>query len=528
MSFDSPWYNVSFDEEFERFLKLQKGRGDYEELYYKYRFLDKNYTSQLFNIKTQEVVIKIINKGTTISHLKILIGYISRTLEYQKDEDQTPIFDQNNEEIAQDNFEELISDWSSDFENIEIEKETNDTLEKIDFIEQSLEEKRLNSTLTETENEVYLSLKQGFDADSNNDRKVTLAKHKHTDEIGIVREDEFKENKLFYPITHAPHIFKHIVPTESLSRLVKVERKIPEIKVKRPKNFSHIILSPGGDNPDPEATLNATKQFLEENFKAKGHEYLYTLHKDTKNTHVHVILNNYSKQNEYKFSPNKYDLHHYRTEFKNHLNDYGIDRNAVVQYDRKDFIQKVEKDSKNFINFDQDWYQYNLSKDTNNSKIDLLAFRKKSLKTIDFLSDQLEKNGNKKLAQEVRNQKEEFKIVKEENIDSLLKNTKKMIDKEEDHFKKFFNREIDITIGQPAKFYKDEYKQEEIKENMTEKFIEHMEKTKENLEDVLESTKYSKEIEKRAERSIKYIDIQIMKAHKSLGRDLDEGRGLTR
>ncbi len=528
MPFDSPWYNLSFDEEFERFLKLQKGRGDNEELYYKYRFLDKNYTSQLFNIKTQEVVIKIINKGTTTGHLRTLIGYVSRTLEYQKNENKTHIFDQNNEEIAQNDFEELISDWSSEFEQIEIEKETNDTLEKIDFIEQSLEEKRLTSTLTETENEVYLSLKQGFDADSNNDRKVTLAKHKHTDEIGIVREDEFKENKLFYPITNAPHVFRSIVPTESLSRLVEIERKIPEVRINRPKNFSHMIFSPGGDNPDPKATLEATKQFLEENFKAKGHDYLYTLHNDTKNTHVHVILNNYSRQNEYKFSPNKYDLHDYRTEYKNHLNNYGIDRNAVVQYDRKDFIQKLEKNSENFINFDKNWYQHNLSKDTKNAKIDLLAFRKKSLETIDFLSSQLDKNGNRKLAQKVRDQKKEFEKVKEKDIDFLLKNTKKMVEKEEEHFKKFFKKEIEMTIGRPSKFYKDESKQEEIKENMTEKYILHMEKTKDNLEDVLDSNNYSKEIEKRAEKSIRYIEVQIIKANRSLGRDLDEGRELSR
>lgn len=530
MALNSPWHNLSFDEEFERFLKQQKGRGDYEEIYYKHRYLNKNYTSQLIRTRTQQVVIKIINKGTTSSHLRTLIGYVSRTLEYQKEEQESIIFNQNNEELSQNDFELLIEDWSSNFEKVETTKETNDILEKIDFIEQNLEEKRLVSSLSEKENEVYSALKQGFDTDSNDKKnvKITLAKNKNTNEIGIVRNDKFEENKLFYPIDYAPHVFRQIVPKESLSRLVEYERKIPEAKVKRPKNFSHIVLSPGGDNPDPKATLEATKQFLEENFKAKGHDYLYTLHKDTKNTHVHVILNNYSKQTEYKFSPNKYDLHHYRTEYKNHLNDYGIDRTAVVQYDRKDFIKNIEKDSKNFIDFDKNWYQHNLSKNTGNSKIDLLAFRKQSLKTISFLSDQLEKNGNKELAKKVKDQKKEFEKVEEKDIDSLLNNTKKMVDREQEHFKKFFKREIDLTIGHPSKFYKDEFKQEEIIENMTEKYISHMEKTKENLEDVLDSNKYSKEIEKRAEKSIKYIEIQIIRANRSLGRDLDFERDFSR
>jgi len=189
---------------------------------------------------------------------------------------------------------------------------------------------------------------------------------------------------------------------------------------------------------------------------------------------------------------------HYRTEYKKHLNDYGINRNAVVKYDRKDFIQKIEKDTENFLQYDQNWYQYNLRKNTKDSNIDLLAFRKKSLKTIDFLSEHLEKNGNKKLARELKDQKKEFEKAKVENIDNLLKNAKKMVEKEEENFKKFFEKEIDITIGNPSNFRKDTLKKEEIKENITEKYLSHMEKTKNHLEDVLASNKYSEEIEKRA------------------------------
>ena len=42
------------------------------------------------------------------------------------------------------------------------------------------------------------------------------------------------------------------------------------------------------------------------------------------------------------------------------------------------------------------------------------------------------------------------------------------------------------------------------------------------------SQKYSEEIEKRAEKSIKYIEIQILKANRSLGRNDDMGHELRR
>ena len=40
MPLDIPWDNLYFDEEFERFLKLQKGRGDREENVHFFRYLN--------------------------------------------------------------------------------------------------------------------------------------------------------------------------------------------------------------------------------------------------------------------------------------------------------------------------------------------------------------------------------------------------------------------------------------------------------------------------------------------------------
>jgi len=206
-----------------------------------------------------------------------------------------------------------------------------------------------------------------------------------------------------------------------------VEPLNQEIKLSlsnKPKDFSHIVLSAGGDYPDKNKTETATKQFLEENFKAKGYEYIYTTHDDTKNLHTHVIVNNYSKYNEHKFSPNRFDLQELRIDYRNNLDDLGIDRSATYIFDRKNCLDILKNKAENIKNFKSSHFE-DRSENINDYNFDIVQFRKNCIREIDNLSEQLHRKGEHKLAISLLKEKKKYKnlephiLLKSQKIISL-------------------------------------------------------------------------------------------------------------
>jgi hypothetical protein len=95
---------------------------------------------------------------------------------------------------------------------------------------------------------------------------------------------------------------------------------------------AHLVLStPPGSNR--EQTLKAARNFLQNEFAAKGYQYAFTEHKDTKHPHVHVCINMYGEQCK-KLRLQPAVLHHLRRQFAKECRDQGINVEASLRYER--------------------------------------------------------------------------------------------------------------------------------------------------------------------------------------------------
>ncbi len=510
------------DSEFEDFIKLLKGRGDYEEkeLRFKYSLLNKNYTNHIQRTTTQNVVLKIITKGSTNSHLNTLLNYVSRNLESQKDEEKPSMFDQNNEEITKDDFSDLIKDWSDKFDQFDIKKTDKEIIDKIDVIKNDLNDKYFDEGLNQKEAEFLKSIKLFEKAEFRENKRYegALYENKTTKELGFILRSEHPENASFYCIDHYPYISKTTVP---LNNLKSMDRDIQKISRTKPNNFSHIILSAGGDNPDPKAILEGTKDFLELNFKSQGYDYAYTLHTDTKHPHVHVVLNNHSKQHDYKFIPDKYDLQELRMDYTRHLDGYGVNRTAVLKYDQKKSLDIAIKEIKNNENYNIDWYRHKLN-DKQDKNFDLLKFKKKSLSALNRMSKTLEFSDQHELAKKVKEQKQSFIDAEKEHIPKIIENTMKILEKDDQKWREHCEKPFKKSLGAPKNYYKSK----EVQEEMLEKYEKHLETVKEDLEN-LPYYGVSEEIIIRQEKAVEYIDKKLAQLDKKLDREpRDQGRCL--
>ncbi len=520
---------ISEKDDFEELIKSLKGRGDREKLYNDYRFLNPNYTKDLYRSYTQEVIFKILTKGSGKRHLSILMDYLVRELSSQKDKEKCDLFDHNNEIIDADSFDKIIDDWSYDFEP-EI-KEENPILEEalieFDKLETVLENKYYDSSLTKEEGEIYVhikSLKENkHDKDKIEDNQKTdlafgeFCYSKEDHKYGIlIKEPDYK-----YPLLVTTDNDLNIkeIPIADVKFVQSLNKDMEEKFAKRPRDFSHIILSAGGDKPNEKSVDTATKQFLEENFKEKGFEYVYTTHKDTDNLHTHVIVNNYNKYNGYKFSPNKFELQQLRLEYRNHLDNFGINRTVTYKIDRKNYLENLQNEAENIKNVKSPYMKDKL-KNIENHNFDILKFRKNSVNQIDRLSDQLYKKGEHKLATELLKEKDKYEIVEVKQLDEVLSHTRKIIEDEAPQIAKITKENFMKRIGKS-----DNYRMKasnEVPFEVLERYQEYLEKTKENTQE-LYSKKMTPALEEQQEKAIEYLDKRIRTVSRESGIPFDEG-----
>ena len=517
--------------DYEELIKHLIGRGDKENLNHKYRYLNTSYTDDLYGSFKQEVVFKIIKKGSGKKHLSILIDYLSRESEGQKDKESCNIFDHNNDLIESDQFQNLVDDWSLEFEpeNKGENLITEEAIFEYNKLETVLEDKYFDTCLTKEEGEIYKHIKNLKESkfESNEIKKNPKDKLKFGQFCYFEEDHKFgiliKEPDCKYPLlitTNENHEIYEI-PIADLKFVEPFNQKMKQTLSNKPKDFSHIVLSAGGDNPNKNKTETATKQFLEENFKAKGYEYIYTTHNDTKNLHTHVIVNNYSKYNEHKFSPNKFDLQELRINYRNKLDELGIDRSATYTFDRKNCLKILKNKAENYKNFKTSHFE-DRSENINKYNFDIIQFRKNSLKGIDKLSEQLYRKGEHKLAASLLDEKLKYKNLKPENVIEIVKNTRERIEKEAPQIAKITKDNFDKRLGEPEE-YKIIPKEQEIKYEVLEKYMEHLQQTKENIEELTCHPKMTPELEKQQDKALEYIDKRMRVLSRESGLPYDDG-----
>ena len=188
---------------------------------------------------------------------------------------------------------------------------------------------------------------------------------------------------------------------------------------RKTRHVTHIVLSANCDNTDANAKrVYAAAQKLAENELGKrGHKYILVMHRDTKNPHVHVVVNNYNREkNGKKLRLNKPELFAMRTHFAENLKEMGIEQQATMRKDRPHIMEDIRKGKEQLSKRDSQYqakmkqaspsvdayahrrYQskavMKLRKDVKRVTMPLSKERKRLIKQVDTLSLSLTKEGD--------------------------------------------------------------------------------------------------------------------------------------
>lgn len=113
------------------------------------------------------------------------------------------------------------------------------------------------------------------------------------------------------------------------------------------RDTMHMILStPEGS--DKTSTVNAASDFLNEQFGGQN-DYLFTVHDDTKNPHVHIVVKTKGMDGK-RLRTNKQTLMEWRQNFAEHAISYGIEVDASSRLSRGVGTRTPSLELKNTIN----------------------------------------------------------------------------------------------------------------------------------------------------------------------------------
>lgn len=396
-------------------LLIKRKREAEEEFLYRRRIREKTHSNKLAgfalsnsNIAAknvykshkgqQEVVIKIVSKGVGYNDALQLLKYISRTSETFKKDDVKPfdVFHSSGSLISSADLKQFIKGWEKDFQskkfiqdNPKIAKEMCDIISKQNFLQTKQQEEGLSYREQE-----QLDLLKETPKKIESVKKFQYLKEMKIGGLAVDKnENIYSVNNIINQNVYVTNLEKGNTLKKKKSKLKAVEF-YEEKKVNKviPRDFTHIVLSSGGDNPDINKTQKAVDNFLVEQFLSKGFEYVYVMHNDTEHLHFHVMLKNHNHVTKKNLSFDKHDLYALRQEFTSQLDRYGIDRTATY---RKERIQNRDKVDQGMIKFEKgvSWYLSRLRKnDKDEIDFDAFSYRINLLKQSQRLIDKLDKN----------------------------------------------------------------------------------------------------------------------------------------
>lgn len=107
----------------------------------------------------------------------------------------------------------------------------------------------------------------------------------------------------------------------------------PGAEVKRKRRVTAHFILDAGSEAKPEVLTAAARQFLSERFGEKGHEYLFARHDDTKQPHVHVVLNLMDGQGR-RLHTSVQEVQSWREQFAATARKHGIEVDASRAWER--------------------------------------------------------------------------------------------------------------------------------------------------------------------------------------------------
>jgi|GEM_PF-1410452 len=517
------------DSEFEEFMRKRKGRGDGENAF-KHRFLHQGYTKMAFSnekVVPQEVVIKIICRGHSTGHLSTLIKYIGRELDYQEKEGQEKavIYDACGHEVAPDEFSDLIEKWSDDFKSVnsDLDSTTLEGIDEVNRIYSSLHDKRYEQKLSHGEQIIYDYSRKFLDKKFPDKNKTEL---KEGDFVFYKPQSAFlfvagaldRDTFSVASIKRDGDIFQ----TEAKrSELDNVTYEVQKHHRTIPKNFTHMILSPGGDNPNKKGVIKATEAYLKKELAARGYEYVWALHDDTKHLHCHVVVKNKSFLREQGwFVLNKFDLQSMRLAFARDLDGYGIDRRATLKYDRAAYLEKLKARAENIRRTDRNWWEYKLS-ESDNKNFDALKFRKNAIRNFDFLSEKLDRMGERKAAKILRKERDGFLKLEPDEVDRAINATATKLKNERKDLGEFFKHEFIKKMGEAGQYQKDQ--QEKIVHQVSKEFLNHISTTQQEIDSMSEKHMNAEMLDRKLNVTLQLAE---MEAELKKIRGMDIGMGM--
>lgn len=130
-----------------------------------------------------------------------------------------------------------------------------------------------------------------------------------------------------------------------------------------PRHATHMILSAKCENTSQNARRleAAARQFLHDRYGKQGYEYVFSVHRDTANPHVHVLVKNHNRELGKKLRIDKADLMAMREEFAKQLSMRGIEQVATRRMDRQSVVERVAKGLES-AKADRDWFRATLEK----------------------------------------------------------------------------------------------------------------------------------------------------------------------
>lgn len=225
---------------------------------------------------------------------------------------------------------------------------------------------------------------------------------------------------------------EQVVLYDQDGKIIKSQEEVTQIvkqwqqDTKKGRNImTHMIFSPGGNEErNKQKSLAATKQFLEQNLKARGFDYFLAPHFDTKNHHFHVIVKQTSKLSK-NFRLDKHDLFVARDLYAQNLTNYGVKRSSAARLDKKEVLEKIISKIEN-LKEQNTVYQAKLA-DKSSKDFNAYGYKARLAGKIEKIASEIkynqEKNKDMNLLDKLKLEKDyqELKKFKKE----IIKQTKK-------------------------------------------------------------------------------------------------------
>ncbi|MDD5385313.1 MAG: relaxase/mobilization nuclease domain-containing protein [Gallionella sp.] len=120
----------------------------------------------------------------------------------------------------------------------------------------------------------------------------------------------------------------------------------PAKKERAPRHATHALLSADCENTPANArkVMAAAREVFQEQLASEGYRYMMVLHTDTKNPHVHVVINNYNTDpDKTKLRLNPPDLFVIRQRFAERMTELGLEQQATRRLDRPEVLERINR-----------------------------------------------------------------------------------------------------------------------------------------------------------------------------------------